>query len=519
MPVNFKHPDLCLVEPDIELIGDCIAGQRAIKKAGEKYLPRPNPGDTSPENGERYKAYKQRAVFHNFTARTGLNMVGQCFAVDPVATVPDSMDAWLDDIDGAGVTINQQSKQALAYNINFSRAGLWVDYPKTSGPVSQLDAEKGGIRPKMLLFHPLQIINWRTVQKGSRTLLSLIVIKESYVDEDDGFEPKRKVQYRALRLINGIYQIEVYRDTGGEQWGLVPSESVTPLRGDGKTWDEIPFIFIGAEANDSNVEKPLMLDVANLNVAHYRNSADYEELVYLCGQPTFTVSGLTQQWIDANMPGPVLVGSRVGLKLPAGGKAEMVQVQSNTLPYEAMTQKEEQAKQLGAKLVAKSEVAKTATESGINEASESSILASCCKNVSAAYSTGLRWFAIYANVTTSKPEEEILYELNTEFAVSRMTPEEATAVMGLFNGTLITFEEARDKLKSGGIGYLDDQDAKDQLDAQAEADFAQAQKDMQLQTDSQVAVVAAKGAVGGVPPAKKAAKKVPTKTAKKAAKA
>lgn len=490
MPVDSKHPELADVEKDWCQIGDCIAGQRAIKKEGTKYLPQPNASDTSEENQERYRAYKTRAVFHNATARTVSNMVGQCFAVDPVPTMPDTMTPWLEDLDGGGVSANQQSKKALAYVIAFSRAGLWVDYPKTNGVVSIAQAEEGGIRPKVILFDPRNVINWRITTLGAVSKLSLVVIKEKYIKKDDGFLAEFDYQYRVLRLLEGTYWQELHRPGNG---GFVIVERLQPLGGDGQPLTEIPFVFIGAEANDTEVEKPLMIDISNLNLAHYRNSADYEEITYMVGQPTPYLSGLTDAWVDRHLGGKVMLGSRACIPLPVGGQAGLVQAATNTLPKEAMDQKEQLMIALGAKLVEQSSVQKTATEAGIDESSETSILAACCANVSAAYGMAFRWMANFANIIVAKPDEEILFELNTDFAISRMDPTEQTAILGLYNGNLITFEEARDKLKTGGVAYLDDEEAKIQLDKKANEDFAKAQQDLKAQTAAQKEIAAAKG--------------------------
>lgn len=496
MPVDSKHPDFIEVEKDWEQIADCIAGQRAVKKKGVKYLPQPNASDESEENQERFRAYIKRAVFHNATARTVGNMVGQCFAVDPVPTMPDQMLEWLTDIDGAGVSANQQAKKTLANVVSFSRAALWVDYPKTAAPVSLADAEEGGIRPKVVAFDPSQVINWRVIPHGAKSKLSLVVIREKYIKKDDGFEATFDFQYRVLRLLGGKYWQEIHRPGNGS-FQIV--ERLQPLAGDGLPLTEIPFVFIGAESNDIEVEKPLMLDISNLNLAHYRNSADYEEITYMVGQPTPWLAGLSDEWVSTHLKGKIMLGSRSCIPLPENGSAGLMQAQTNTLPKEAMDQKEELMQALGAKLVEKREVKQTATEAGINESSETSILASCCNNVSAAYGVALRWCAMFGNIETAKPEEEILFELNTDFAIARMTPEEAQAVLTIHQGGLITFEEARDKLKTGGWAYLEDEDAKDQLEEQAEDDFNKAQKELDAQTAAQKELAAAKG---GQPPAK-----------------
>lgn len=499
MPVDSKHPDFKTVEKDWEQIADCIAGQRAIKKAKTKYLPQPNPDDESEENEKRYKSYIKRAVFHNATARTVGNMVGQSFAIDPTPTLPDEMQAWLDDIDGAGVSASQQSKKALAFIVAMSRAFLWVDYPTTEGVVSVKDAEEGGIRPKFILCDPRNVINWRVTQHGAKSMLSLVVIRELYIKKDDGFEAELDWQYRVLRLENGQYTQELHTPSNDKSAAFTITK-INPTDGSGKPFTEIPGTFIGAEANDSEVEKPLMIDISNLNIAHYQSSADYRETAFMTGQSTLSVSGLSDSWVDRHMKGQIMLGSRAAILLPEGGRAELIQSKADGILHEAMVQLEEQMQALGAKLIEKSEVQQTATEAGINEASETSILASCCKNVSAAYATAFRWAAQFANITISDEPDAVLYELNTDFAVARMSPEEATGTLNLYQANLITFEEARDKLKSGGWAYLDDEDAKDQLEQQAEEDFKKAQDELKVQTDEQIRAQQAKPVPGAKPP-------------------
>lgn len=472
--VNATHPLFAGFAILWKQIRDCIEGSATIKAAQPPYLRKPNPLDLSEENSQRFIDYIKGARFHNMTGATLKQMVGQCFAVDPVYTGPDELQFLIDDADGAGVSAIQQSKKALGLVVAYSRAGLFTDYPTIEGVVSIADAEANGIRPKLILLEPWRVINWRTSLKGARSKLSLVVIREDYISEDDGFDTEIEEQFRVLRLENDIYSFEVWRQDGSS-FSIV--EEGTPTDTNTNPFDEIPFSFIGAECNDTTLEKPLLIDISDLNIGHFQNSADYEESVYMVGQPTPWASGLTDSWVENQLKGQILIGSRAFLPLPDGATCGMMQPEPNTLPKEAMDQKEAQAVALGARLVEKREVAQTATEKSLNEASESSILSGCCANVSAAYRRNLEFAARFHGVEV--PEDGILWELNTEFAVSRLTPEQAGAIINLYNAGLITFEECRDKLKSGGFAYLDDDEAKDQMDKQSEDDLMAAKKAME----------------------------------------
>src|SRR5574340_1363124 len=113
--VGFIRREVFLHLTKWRTIRDCLAGQDAIKAAGDKYLPRPNPEDTSEENKNRYKSYLERAVFYNVTHRTLDGLVGQVFMREPVVEMKDEkLNVLLLDADGAGVSLNEQSKKALA---------------------------------------------------------------------------------------------------------------------------------------------------------------------------------------------------------------------------------------------------------------------------------------------------------------------------------------------------------------------------------------------------------------------
>jgi hypothetical protein len=144
-------------------------------------------------------------------------------------------------------------------------------------------------------------------------------------------------------------------------------------------------MFIGSENNDANPDNPNMYDLASLNIAHYRNSADYEEACYIVGQPTPVLTGLTEQWYKDILGGCVNFGSRGGIPLPVGASADLLQASENTMIKEAMEIKERQMVALGAKLVEQKQVQRTAFETKVEATSEGSILSSSAKNVSNAF--------------------------------------------------------------------------------------------------------------------------------------
>lgn len=65
MDVNSTHPQYDASLPAWSRARDVLAGEDAVKPAGQKYLPR-----LDSQSDEEYEAYKARASFFGATART-----------------------------------------------------------------------------------------------------------------------------------------------------------------------------------------------------------------------------------------------------------------------------------------------------------------------------------------------------------------------------------------------------------------------------------------------------------------
>ena len=459
--VDHQHPLYDELHDSWELVQDCIKGERAIKKKKDAYLPKPNVNDVSAENDMRYKQYLKRAVFYNVTARTLSGLVGQVFSKDPVVNVPDLLDSIIEDSDGSGVSLTQQSKCVLGHVLANGRAGLFVDYPAVEGVATRQDQIDGSIRPNILHYDATNIINWRSERHGAKNKLTLVVLSETHVEDDDGFKEEIVEQYRVLRLVEGIYQVEIWRRSGGTgkgDYGLI--EQFVPTSAQGQPLTEIPFQFIGWENNDEVPDLPPLYDLSILNLAHYRNSADYEEACYITGQPTPYMTGLTQAWVDDVLQGQVTLGSRAAVPLPEGGSMGLIQASANSMPKEAMDTKERQMVALGAKLVEQRAVQRTATEAGLENASETSVLASAANNTAEAIRKALGWCMAFIGTSG-----EVTFDLNTDFSIHKLMPKDQQSLLSLWQNDVLTWEELRNNLLKANIAELPNEEARDIIDA------------------------------------------------------
>lgn len=447
MGADYTLLEVGLMRPIWQTINDVIAGPSVVKAAGDKYLPRPNPADDSPENKARYLQYLQRAVFWDATRRTHDALIGEIFRRSGSVEVPAAVDK--DNIDGTGTGLIQQARRACSHALALGRCGLWADYPAVERDISRAAVAK--MRPVIHLIAPSQIINWRSGAGG----LSLVVIEETYASDDDGFEAEYGQQYRVLRMDAGRYTVEVYR--GGEL-----AEQHEPRRGDGSAWSEMPFAFIGALNNDESIDPPPMEGIAVLNLAHYRNSADYEESAYIVGQPTPWASGITKEWAEEVWGSKLNLGSRAFVQLPEGGQCGLIQATPNQLVEQAMLRKEAQMMALGARLVDPSPGAGvTATEVRDDANVSYSVLSSVSRNVSAAYTQALAWCAAYAN-----EKHEPVFELNADFDVAKLTPQERQQLLAEYQAGGIAWGEYRRQMRLAGVATIEDDDeAREIIDA------------------------------------------------------
>lgn len=445
--VMAEHPGYTAMKAKWTIIRDVVNGEAAVKSKRLTYLPLADTEENAEAFAERYLGYLTRAVFYNATSRTLDKLVGQVFSKSPVYQFTSEAEFLRDDPAGNGVTLEQHAKSTLNDVLSVGRYGLWVDFPTTDGNVSVADIEDGIARPVVLGYKAEDILNWRVIRVGSKQKYSLVVLREDYVANDDGFTMQIESQYRELRLENGVYIVRIWR--GGNVFS-----SATPLDSNGNPFNEIPFVFVGIKENDEKVDNPPLYDLAVMNLAHYRNSADFEESCFMVGQPTPYYVGVDTGWIQTVWQNKVRLGSRGGVPLPKGGSAGLLQVSENTIVKGAMDQKEAQMVALGAGLITAPSVTKTATEVNSDKTNEISILASAASNTASAYK---RAFELCAKFL---PNLEVpTFELSTDFDMTRMTSQEILAIVATWQAKLLTTEEARDILHRAGYATVELADA------------------------------------------------------------
>lgn len=475
MSINFssgvktRHRDYAKAFPIWQKVRHAVAGDLVT------YLRDVGQNEPDPVYGAaRQKEYEEGAICYNFTKRTLSGMVGAVMRKDPEQTIPAQLEYLLENADGSGVGLWQQAQDTLGEIDSVGRGGLLVDAPDVQA-ATMAEQNAGLLNPVLAYYTAENIINWRTQRVGSINLVVMVVLREEYEYQDgqDEFSYQCCEQYRVLDIIEGQYRQRIYRfDAKGTlQNGSVIE--IFPQLGNIEP-GVIPFTFIGATNNDHTVDDAPLLPLAELNIGHFRNSADNEESSFVVGQPTLFIAPgenmSRQTFLEAN-PNGVKMGSRSGHNIGAGGNAFLVQADANNLAKENMLQKEQQAIQIGAQLITPSTQI-TAESARLQRGADTSVMATIANNVSSAYTQALKWVAGVMGVT----DDGIEFTLNVEFFLMPMTAQDRAAWMADINAGLLPATAYYAALRRAGVTEWTDEKIQEAIADQPPPSMQQAQE-------------------------------------------
>lgn len=437
MPVNDSHAQYDVYADLWQRCRDVFAGEDAVKAGGTRYLPlvseKMKPGD--------YEAYKTRALFYSAMARTVQGLAGLIFRKDPEVTVPDALQQQLADCTLTGAPFSVFAQQSLQDVLIVGRFGVLLD-------VATEEASRSRRRPYLVGYPAERIVNWQTIQRNGESVLSLVVLSETQEQPDtaDKFRINEIQQYRVLELdAEGYYKVSLWASESGGAYKII--QEYEPRFALGDRLDFIPFCFFGPSGISPAVEKPPLLDLANVNLSHYRSSADLEHARHFCALPTAVFTGFK---IDTDKP--VGIGSSQAIiSEDPSAKAEFLEFKGQGVePLErALESKEGLMAVLGARLLEpQKRAAETAETLRLRQAGESAVLRTIANTASQGFSLLLKWWALWGGFPAD-PAPACL--LNTDFVDSYLNPEEIKALVTLWQSGGISHSTLYANLQAGEI--------------------------------------------------------------------
>lgn len=417
MPVSTKHVDYDHNEIDWRKCRDVYEGQRAVKAAGTLYLPR-----LTEQTDQEYNSYKDRALFYSITSKSVGALVGMGMIRPPILKYPEAMSPYF--VENSGVEFYEAFGAILQETLLMGRYGALIDRQVVNG------------RPQIHGYRAEAILNWRTNRDG---LPYLVVLKETTLDEDqsDEYAASVKTQYRVLRLVHRdsvtsnaylmkellidttalpivnqagselIYTVSIYDEKETHVSTTVPTNNGRPM-------NVIPFYVSGPVGIGFGVSKSPMLDIADINISHYRTSADLEHGRHFTGLPTAVVSG-----IEAGTK--LKIGSMSAWVLPdKDAKAHYLEFTGAGLGSleNAMKEKQAQMASLSSRLLDNSANGSEAADAiRLRYMSESASLSSICRTTEAMLN---RCYKTIAAMEGHNPDEVTIH-LEKEFHNTRLS--------------------------------------------------------------------------------------------------
>jgi len=422
MAVNEKHPEYLKNLTKWQLMRDALAGE----VAKEKYVPK-----LSDQEAEEYSAYVGRAEFYNATARTQVALTGLLFAKPPKVELPEALKTI-----GENISLDDDTLEALAKNIadeclSVGRCGVLVDLPSVEkADYSKLEAERLNLRAYATLYKAENIINWKTTKINGSNVTSLVVLAETYAEPtQDEFVDKIKTRYRVLDLHEGYYRQRVFSETKAGNFEVV--SEIYPSA-NGQKLEYLPFTFFNVNDLKTSVEKPPLLDLAKVNISHFRSEVDLEHGTHFTALPTPYVTGYQGESSEKLKIGSTAVwvindpSAKVGfLEFSGAGLSTL----ENRIAV-----KEKRMSILGARLLLDEKKTAEATETlQMRKSGENAVLTSVASTISEGIVSFLKDVAFFENIAG----ENLIYEINTDYNLTMIEPQLlAQIIAGIQSGDI-----------------------------------------------------------------------------------
>jgi hypothetical protein len=237
------------------------------------------------------------------------------------------------------------------------------------------------------------------------------------LDRDDSSEYDNRLVYRVQ-----IYK-RVNNKVGKDTFELL--EDVIPRRSGGKPFDYIPFRMLGIVGSNMDVDKSPILDLANVNLSHYRSSADLEHGRHWTAVPTPWAAGFELGPDDVLKVG----SSTAWVTENPQARAGYLEFSGNGLSSleNALKEKQHIMAVLGARLLDEQKrEAETAEALRLRQSGDNSVLSVVATSVSQAFEDVMRFVLDWKS---GSRDGDISISVNTDFLAISMDSKMLVSLM------------------------------------------------------------------------------------------
>lgn len=414
---------------------DFVAGAEAVKKASCDYVPRPSGLDDA-----EFDAYIARGSFFNATQRTVDSLVGLVMAKPPEVEMGGSLAQFSEYFDGAGSTAEDFARDAvLDVLVTGGGCGV-VDRPsRPDGILTRQQEVDAGLRP-YAAWYPLEsVLEYRYGTIAGKRELVFLKLAETWEDLTDEWTSEFKPQIRVYDMLDGGARVRVFRQDGSG-WNTISDGML--IKSNGQAFPYVPAVMFGPVKNEP--EKPPILDLVEVNRAHWQNSVDLENVLHFVGSPMLLLT--TNDDFEGK---PVRVGSSTATILEQGADAKYVSLgdDADSALVRGLDRKEAQMAALGARMLMPDGGAAESGEAlAIRRGGENSALGKVADSVSRCMELLIETMGEWEGLN-----EAVSFRLNTNYLPNTITAQELTAAIAAVDRSLMSQQQFFDMLKAGGI--------------------------------------------------------------------
>lgn len=272
--VRKQSPIVAKMAEDWPLIDALMGGTKAMRQAGEKYLPK-----WPAEDAESYKSRLATATLFPAYSRTVSVLTGKPFSkqITIGEDVPARLVDWLENVDLQDRNLHSFASDICIEALAWGISGILVDCPPKDPSVkTKADEIKIGLRPYFVHVNHAAILGWQTARVNGAKQLTQLRLLEMVEEASGEFG------------VSEIEQVRVLTPGGWATWRKARQEdddSWQPYKDGATTLSVIPFVPIYGHRKDFMVGCAPMLELGHANVEHFQSKSDQQTILHVARVP------------------------------------------------------------------------------------------------------------------------------------------------------------------------------------------------------------------------------------------
>ena len=274
------------MSPKWQRINAVLGGLDTMRDAGSRLLPA-----HERESSDNYNERLNRARLVNWSEITLDSLVGRPFS-DPLKLSDEAqtrIGEYEHNINLMGDDLNTFAREVFKTGVAKSFCHVLVEFPRVDKNVPRTldDDRKENLRPYMVRIAPESVIFAETTIKQGREVLTHVRIAERHVQRS-GWEETVTDRIRVLEPGQvTVYELQEVKGQIEKQWVVVESFQYD--------LDFIPLVTFYADRSGCMTGKPPLLDLVDLNIAHWQSSSDQVQVLTVSRFPILAASGVAAE--------------------------------------------------------------------------------------------------------------------------------------------------------------------------------------------------------------------------------